>query len=100
GSVLYFFPSLLEGFGLPALEAMACGAPVVTAATTSLPEVCGDAAILVDPTNDGQMADALVEVLGNRNLQLELRRKGIERAKAFTWRRVAEDILDLYREIA
>lgn len=100
GSVLYFFPSLLEGFGLPALEAMACGAPVVTAATTSLPEVCGEAAVLVDPTNEAQMADAVVEVVDNPKLQVELRRKGIERAKGFTWQRVAEGILDLYREIA
>jgi len=100
GSVLYFFPSLLEGFGLPALEAMACGAPVVTSSTTSLPEVCGTAAVLVDPTNDVPMADALVEVTRNTALRVELRRKGIERAREFTWRRVAETIVGLYREIA
>lgn len=100
GSLLYFFPSLLEGFGLPALEAMACGAPVVTSATTSLPEVCGDAAVLVDPVDATQMANALVEVAHNGRLRDELRAKGLERAKAFTWRRVAEMMLGLYREIA
>jgi glycosyltransferase involved in cell wall biosynthesis len=100
GSVLYFFPSLLEGFGLPALEAMACGAAVVTASTTSLPEVCGNAALLVDPANSAEMADALVEVCRHPRLQEELRRQGVVRAKDFTWRRVAEIILGLYREIA
>jgi glycosyltransferase involved in cell wall biosynthesis len=100
GSLLYFFPSLLEGFGLPALEAMACGTPVVTSSTTSLPEVCGNAARLVDPSDDGQMADALVEVACNPALRNELRAKGMVRAKEFTWRRVAAIILDLYREIA
>jgi glycosyltransferase involved in cell wall biosynthesis len=100
GSVLYFFPSLLEGFGLPALEAMACGAAVVTSSTTSLPEVCGTAALLVDPANPAQMADALIEVSRNQRLQQELRSKGLVRAKDFTWRRVAEIILGLYREIA
>ena len=100
GSLLYFFPSLLEGFGLPALEAMACGAPVVTSSTTSLPAVCGDAARLVDPADEAQMADALVEVARSASLQDELRARGIERAKQFTWRRVAEMMLALYREIA
>lgn len=100
GSVLYFFPSLLEGFGLPALEAMACGAPVVTSSTTSLPEVCGDAAVLVDPCDDAAMGDALVEVARNASLQAALREKGLERAKLFTWRRVAEMMVGLYREAA
>jgi len=100
GSVLYFFPSLLEGFGLPALEAMACGAPVVTSSTTSLPEVCGDAAVLVDPSDDAAMGDALVEVARNARLQATLREKGLERAKLFTWRRVAELMVGLYREAA
>jgi glycosyltransferase involved in cell wall biosynthesis len=100
GSVLYFFPSHLEGFGLPALEAMACGAPVVTSSTTSLPEVCGDAAVLVDPSDDVQMADALVEVVRNESLRKALRQKGLEHAKHFTWRRVAELMVGLYREAA
>jgi glycosyltransferase involved in cell wall biosynthesis len=100
GSVLYFFPSLLEGFGLPALEAMACGAPVVTASTTSLPEVCGDAAVLVDPSDDAPMAEALVEVVRNETLRTALRQKGLDRAQLFTWRRVAEMMVGLYTEAA
>jgi len=100
GSLLYLFPSLLEGFGLPALEAMACGAPVVTSSTTSLPEVCADAARLVDPSDHAQMADALVEVARSPSLREDLRVRGIRRANEFTWRRVAETILGLYREIA
>ncbi len=100
GSLLYFFPSLLEGFGLPALEAMSCGAPVVTSSTTSLPEVCGEAARLVDPSSDAEMADALVEVAGNQTLREQLGQQGLRRAQHFTWRRVAESILGLYREIA
>ncbi len=100
GSLLYFFPSELEGFGLPALEAMACGAPLITASTTSLPEVCEAAAVLVDPADVTAMADALVEVAGSASLRREMRRRGLERAAEFTWRRVAETILGLYREVA
>jgi alpha-1,3-rhamnosyl/mannosyltransferase len=100
GGLLYFFPSLLEGFGLPALEAMSCGAPVVTASTTSLPEVCGDAALLVAPSDDKKMADAVVEVALDARLREELRSRGIQRAQEFTWRRVAGMMLDLYQEIA
>jgi glycosyltransferase involved in cell wall biosynthesis len=100
GSVLYFFPSLFEGFGLPALEAMACGAPVVTASTTSLPEVCAGAAVLADPANAAELADALVEVSTNAGLRQELRARGLRRAQQSTWRRVAEQTLAIYREAA
>lgn len=100
GSTLYFFPSELEGFGLPALEAMACGAPVVTSSTTSLPEVCGDAAVLVDPADPEAMAAALVEVAGDEGRRADLGRRGLERARRFTWRKVAAEVLALYREVA
>jgi len=100
GSLLYFFPSLFEGFGLPALEAMACGAPVVASATTSLPEVCGDAALLVDPADPAQMADALVELAGNATLRHELGQRGLRRARQSTWRQVAERTLELYNRVA
>ena len=100
GCMLYFFPSLLEGFGLPAVEAMACGAPLVTAATTSLPEVCADAAVMVDPTDEAALADALVEVAGNQTLRETLVVRGLQRAGEFTWRRVAEQVLRLYEELA
>lgn len=100
GSLLFFFPSLLEGFGLPALEALACGAVVVTASTTSLPEVCGDAALLADPASTSALAEALIEGAGNESLRRELRRRALLRAAQFSWRRVAEDTLALYRELA
>jgi len=100
GSLLYFFPSLFEGFGLPALEAMATGAAVVTSSTTSLPEVCGDAAVLVDPTDDAQMADALVEVTASHTLRQQLQARGLHRARQTTWRQVAERTLEIYREVA
>jgi len=98
GSVCYFFPSLLEGFGLPALEAMACGAPVVASSTTSLPEVCGDAARLVDPTDETAMADALVEVVVHGSLREDMRRAGLARAKGFSWGAAARATLDIYRD--
>ncbi|MGD0947468.1 MAG: glycosyltransferase family 1 protein [Candidatus Binatia bacterium] len=100
GSLLYFFPSLFEGFGLPALEAMATGAAVVTSSTTSLPEVCGDAAVLVDPTDDAQMAEALVEVTTSHTLRQQLQARGLHRARQTTWRQVAERTLEIYREAA
>lgn len=100
GSLLYFFPSLFEGFGLPVLEAMACGAPVLTSSTTSLPEVCGDAAVLVDPADAAQMADALVELAGNETLRQALRQRGLRRARQSTWRQVAERTLELYSQVA
>ena len=100
GCTLFFFPSLLEGFGLPALEAMSCGAPVVTSSTTSLPEVCGDAALLVDPADVPAMAGALVEGARAPSLREELGRRGRARAGEFSWRRVAQQTLDLYRELS
>jgi glycosyltransferase involved in cell wall biosynthesis len=98
-SHVFFFPSLLEGFGLPALEAMACGAVVVASSTTSLPEVCADAAILADPSSARALADALIRAATNERLREDLRRRATLRAKEFSWRRVAEQTLALYREI-
>ncbi len=99
GCVALLFPSLLEGFGLPPLEGMACGAPVVASSTTSLPEVCGDAALLVDPLRPDEIAAALVDIARSERLRRELREKGLQRARQFSWRRTAEAILSLYREI-
>jgi glycosyltransferase involved in cell wall biosynthesis len=79
------FPSLYEGFGLPLLEAMACGTPVVTADTSALPEVAGDAALLVDPTSVEQIADAIERIVGDSLLREELREKGLVRAAQFSW---------------
>jgi glycosyltransferase involved in cell wall biosynthesis len=96
---LFAFPSLYEGFGMPVLEAMACGVPVITSATTSLPEVAGDAAVLIDPHSSEQLAEALVRVLTDRALRETLRAKGFERAKQFTWERAARRTLAVYREV-
>jgi glycosyltransferase involved in cell wall biosynthesis len=88
---------LNEGFGLPPLEAMACGTPVVTSSVTSLPEVCGDAALLVEPTDSGAIFEALRSVLVDRELAAELRLRGRERARRFTWRECARKTLAAYR---
>jgi len=94
----FVYPSLFEGFGLPPLEAMACGTPVVTSGVSSLPEVTGGAALLIDPTDEQALANALIEVVNDERLRAELREKGIARAKQFTWRDAAEKTLKLYQE--
>ncbi len=96
---LFVFPSIYEGFGMPVLEAMACGAPVITSNRTALPEVAGDAAVLVDPEDAEQLGEAIVRVLEDRTLRATLRAKGFERAKRFTWEKAARQTLALYREL-
>jgi len=91
---LYLYPSLAEGFGLTPLEAMACGCPVVTSGVSSLPEVTGEAALTVNPSDPAELARAVEEVLNNPKLRDDLVRRGLERAKGFSWRSGAEDILD------
>jgi glycosyltransferase involved in cell wall biosynthesis len=86
---LFAFPSRYEGFGMPPLEAMACGTPVVASNVSSLPEVLGDAAILVDPERDDELAGAMLRVLNDRTLAGDLRRRGIDRAARFTWQETA-----------
>lgn len=85
GSVAFVFPSLYEGFGLPPLEAMACGVPVLTSNVCSLPEVVGDAAVLVDPLDIRQIADGIEQLVEHSSLRDELRKKGVLRAKQFSW---------------
>jgi glycosyltransferase involved in cell wall biosynthesis len=96
---LFVFPSLYEGFGLPPLEAMACGTPVVCSNTASLPEVVGDAAITVDPYDVEGLAAALGRVLSDPDLQGDLRERGLARAREFTWARTAQETLAVYREV-
>ncbi len=99
GADLFCFPSLYEGFGLPVLEAMACGVPVVTSNTSSLPEVAGEAAILVDPYNVTDMAAAMRRILEDRELAGELREKGLARAAQFSWEKTARETIAVYEKV-
>ena len=95
----FVFPSLYEGFGLPPLEAMASGTPVITSNVSSLPEVVGDAALLIDPMNAAAIADAMGQVLDDPALRAELIKRGCERVKAFSWERSAARTRAVYREV-
>ncbi len=99
GALAFAFPSLYEGFGLPVLEAMACGTPVVTSATSSLPEVTGDAGLLVDPRSTDALAAALARLCDDESLRADLSARGRARASRFSWSRTARAHLDLYREL-
>ncbi|NDJ52494.1 MAG: glycosyltransferase family 4 protein, partial [Chloroflexi bacterium] len=90
------FPSLYEGFGLPILEAMACGTPVLTANVSSMPEVAGDAALLVDPTSVDALADALTQLLDRETLRTTLIERGFAQAKRFTWAKAARQLRQTY----
>lgn len=94
------YPSLYEGFGIPVLEAMKVGVPVVTSNTSAIPEVAGGAALLVDPTDVQALSAAMARVLNDKSLRAELKAKGIERAREFTWDRNAESYLAIYKALA
>jgi glycosyltransferase involved in cell wall biosynthesis len=100
GATLFCYPSLYEGFGLPPLEAMACGTPVVTSSSTSLPEVVGDAAVLVDPAVVESIADGVRRVLSNVALQARLRIAGRARAATFNWDQSAQQVWEVLNEAA
>ena len=100
GAVAFVFPSLYEGFGLPPLEAMACGTPVITSDTASMPEVAGDAAIMVDPYSVESISQAMERLLLDHNLRLQLIKKGLERASMFTWDRAVDIVSDVYEQLA
>jgi glycosyltransferase involved in cell wall biosynthesis len=99
GAALYLFPSLYEGFGIPVLEAMACGAAVITSNITALPEVAGDAARLVNPYEVGDIATAIEELLENPAMREDLRERALARAKEFSWSRVAQQTLEVYKQL-
>ncbi len=99
GALLFVYPSLYEGFGLPVLEAMACGTPVITSNRASLPEVAGDAALLVDPTRPEALAAAMASILSDSELRQALRAKGLARAQTFTWDAVAQQTIAVYRAV-
>jgi alpha-1,3-rhamnosyl/mannosyltransferase len=100
GADCVLLPSLYEGFGFPVLEAMACAAPVVCSNTSSLPEVAGDVALTVAPTDHAALAAAVSRVLSEPGLATTMREKGLRWAKHFRWERCAEETVDVYRSIA
>lgn len=95
----FVFPSKYEGFGLPVLEAMACGTPVACSNTSSLPEVAGEAALLFDPTKVSEISAAIEQLVSNESLRRELCQRGLNQATRFTWRKTAEKTLDVYRTV-
>jgi len=99
GCELFIYPSLYEGFGIPVLEAMSCGVPVITSNTSSLPEVGGDACIYVNPSDEEDILYKIEKVLNSEELKKEMREKGLERAKLFSWKKTAENTLKVYKNI-
>ena len=96
---IFIFPSLYEGFGLPALEAMSLGVPTIVSNASSLPEVVGDGAIIVDPRNPQDLAHAIQSLFKDENLRKNLSQKGIERSQAFSWRKTAEKTIEVYKSL-
>lgn len=96
---LFLFPSLYEGFGLPPLEAMACGTPVIASNSSSLPEVVGDAGLLVDPHDTSAIAQAIDDLLTRPDRRSELSAKGLRRAALFSWHKMAQETLEIYHEV-
>ena len=99
GARAFVFPSLYEGFGLPPLEAMACGTPVLTSNVSSLPEVVGDAALYVDPTDVDAIAAGLTRIWRDDALRADLTARGLARARQFSWDRTARETLEVYRTV-
>jgi glycosyltransferase involved in cell wall biosynthesis len=100
GATLLAYPSLYEGFGFPVLEAFAAGVPVLTSSVSSLPEIAGDAAILVDPHDDRSIADGLAQLFGDADLRGVLSAAGLVRAAGFTWERCARTTVEVLRGAA
>ena len=99
GASLFIYPSLYEGFGIPLLEAMATGIPIVASKTSSIPEVVGDAAIFFEPSSAEDLAAAISRMIGDSSLQASFRMKGKERARMFSWDRAARETLSCYQEV-
>jgi alpha-1,3-rhamnosyl/mannosyltransferase len=99
GASLFVYPSLYEGFGLPVIEAMACGVPVIASKTSSLPEVVGDAGVLFDPHDSNELEEAMMQVLDDGQLRIELSEKSLKRAKLFSWEKCAHETLAIYEKL-
>ena len=98
-SQLFLFPSLREGFGIPIIEAMACGVPVITSNTSSMPEIAGDAAYIVDPTDSDAIMNGILKIESDLDYKNELISKGLEQCKLFSWHHMATQVLDLYKKL-
>ena len=96
---VFIFPSFYEGFGFPPLEAMACGIPVIASNTSSIPEIVGDAGILLNANDEDGFASAINQVLTDHKLQQEMRIKGLQKAKEFNWEKNARETLEVYRSL-
>ncbi|MBI4727355.1 glycosyltransferase family 4 protein [candidate division TA06 bacterium] len=96
---VFVFPSLYEGFGLPVLEAMACGCPVIASNNSSIPEVVGEAGIMIDPLNEVLWKEMILSVLSDQGLSQKLSAEGLERARLFTWQKTAGETLQVYQKI-
>lgn len=96
---LFLYPSLRESFGIPMLEAMGCGVPVITSNTSSMPEVAGDAALIIDPYKPEEITSAMVRIQSDNGLKSALIDKGISQASKFSWKAMAEHVLEIYREM-
>jgi len=95
GAVAFVYPSLYEGFGMPVVEAQACGCPVITSNTSSMPEAAGEGAILINPENEGEIVQALEKIIQDQPFRTELIRAGEKNAKKFSWKKSAERVLDV-----
>jgi alpha-1,3-rhamnosyl/mannosyltransferase len=99
GATLLVYPSLYEGFGLPPLEAMACGTPVIVSDRSSLPEVVGDAGLKVDALDEEALTEAMLRVIEEDELRAQLSRSGLERAATFSWQKCAQETAAVYRRV-
>lgn len=99
GADVFVFPSFYEGFGLPPLEAMSCGIPVITSNVGSLPEVVGNGALFIDPRDESDLCQKLISVLFDAELRRNLIIRGQEQVKKFSWQHTARETLALYREL-
>jgi glycosyltransferase involved in cell wall biosynthesis len=96
---VFVYPSLYEGFGLPVLEAMACGTPVITSPCGSLPEVAGEAAVFVDPMDPEAICRAIIQVVTDEDKVRIMRKQGFDRVKLFSWQRAAKEMLQVYEKV-
>lgn len=97
---MFVFPTRYEGFGIPALEAMACGAPVITSNVSSLPEITGDAALLINPSDVGEISEAMIKLADSESMRSQMRIRGFKQAERFSWAKTARETLGVYRSLS